>query len=385
MWYRRQLTLTNLLRSQKVSWQELEERTWTSREFQFPCPARKAQVPVRLKALNRLRRFSVFVPDSSNRLESGQLSDEILTAARAHPAASLSLSPSTTLVYNASMGTCACNSCLRTKHGGAFQYALQPTEAALPAWAGLLNYIPGFRLFFDFSDMPCVPFDIGNGIAAKTGFTKFHYRPGYDVALAPLAQTEYSAVQRHVPPSGRIYLLTLQGTRSEHFDATRKELYRIHNGKDIVLAVKCVSRMGGNNEYDAQCMSDETRFDQFSTQDLMAGTTFALVTEGYGLNELKLIDAMSAGCIPVIVYDHYVLPFEDILDWESFSIRVPEYKLEQARCVWWRVLLDNRAAAGAAAGDPCRQACRHAWAGRVCVRDVPAVDWDAGADWFVLA
>jgi hypothetical protein len=38
---------------------------------------------------------------------------------------------------------------------------------------------------------------------------------------------------------------------------------------------------------------------------------------------------MSAGSIPVIVTDHYVPPFADILDWESFSIRVPEHKLEQ--------------------------------------------------------
>ena len=46
---------------------------------------------------------------------------------------------------------------------------------------------------------------------------------------------------------------------------------------------------------------------------------------------MQLVDLMSAGCIPVIVVDHLVLPFEDLLDWENFSIRVPEHKLEQVR------------------------------------------------------
>ena len=230
--------------------------------------------------------------------------------------------------------------------------------------------------------MPCVPYDIGTGIAAKTGFTKFHYRSGLDVALAPQAQTEYTAVQRRVPPIDRRLLLTLQGTRSEHFDGTRKELHRIHNGQDIVVVVKCTSRLGGNNEYDSQCQSDETRFDAFAAQDLMPASQFALVTEGYGLNELKLVDALSAGCIPVIVYDHYVLPFEDILDWESFSVRVPEHKLEKVWCVVCGWMCDGCAASGAAAVDSGGQGCSNAGTGGVCVRDVPAVDRDAGADGF---
>lgn len=31
----------------------------------------------------------------------------------------------------------------------------------------------------------------------------------------------------------------------------------------------------------------------------------------------------------MIVVDHYVLPYEDILDWSEFSIRVPEHLLLQ--------------------------------------------------------
>ena len=33
---------------------------------------------------------------------------------------------------------------------------------------------------------------------------------------------------------------------------------------------------------------------------------------------------MAAGCIPVIVIDHYVLPFEDVIDWQKAAVRLYE-------------------------------------------------------------
>lgn len=36
---------------------------------------------------------------------------------------------------------------------------------------------------------------------------------------------------------------------------------------------------------------------------------------------------MGAGAIPVIVVDHYTLPYKELLDWENFSIRVPEHRM----------------------------------------------------------
>jgi hypothetical protein len=52
---------------------------------------------------------------------------------------------------------------------------------------------------------------------------------------------------------------------------------------------------------------------------------------------MRLLDVMSAGSIPVIVSNHAVLPFDDVLDWESFSVRVPEHKLTSASRNMWAV------------------------------------------------
>ena len=36
------------------------------------------------------------------------------------------------------------------------------------------------------------------------------------------------------------------------------------------------------------------------------------------------MDALWFGCIPVLIADHYIPPLTDLLDWENFSVVVPE-------------------------------------------------------------
>lgn len=40
---------------------------------------------------------------------------------------------------------------------------------------------------------------------------------------------------------------------------------------------------------------------------------------------------MGAGAIPVIIVDHYTLPYKELLDWDNFSIRVPEHRMLEVR------------------------------------------------------
>lgn len=227
--------------------------------------------------------------------------------------------------------TCFCNYC--THQDAVDGFPERTDEGILVELQSLDYWNTGKKhLIFDASDAPCVPYDVQNAITAKSGITSFHYRPGFDIALPHVGFVEYPSASRLVPPSDRPYLLTFRGTRTEHFDQTRKELHRIHNGKDVLMLVVCRSRFGGGTvDYDSNCVADERHYEEHTDQELAVGSKFALIVEGYGYNSMRLVDLMSAGCIPVIVVDHYVLPFEDILDWENFSIRVPEHKLEQ---VW---------------------------------------------------
>ncbi|KAL3830162.1 hypothetical protein ACJIZ3_018964 [Penstemon smallii] len=49
---------------------------------------------------------------------------------------------------------------------------------------------------------------------------------------------------------------------------------------------------------------------------------FCLHVKGYEVNTARIGDALYYGCVPVIIANHYDLPFQDILNWKSFSIVV---------------------------------------------------------------
>ncbi|KAI3748333.1 hypothetical protein L6452_11339 [Arctium lappa] len=49
---------------------------------------------------------------------------------------------------------------------------------------------------------------------------------------------------------------------------------------------------------------------------------FCIHAKGFEVNTARIGDAIYYGCIPVVLADHYDLPFADILDWRSFSVVV---------------------------------------------------------------
>lgn len=49
---------------------------------------------------------------------------------------------------------------------------------------------------------------------------------------------------------------------------------------------------------------------------------FCLHVKGFEVNTARIGDALYYGCVPVIIANHYDLPFQDILNWKSFSLVV---------------------------------------------------------------
>lgn len=56
--------------------------------------------------------------------------------------------------------------------------------------------------------------------------------------------------------------------------------------------------------------------------DELLGSKFCLHVKGFEVNTARIGDAIYYGCVPVIIANHYDLPFNDILNWKSFSVIV---------------------------------------------------------------
>ncbi|PHT38036.1 hypothetical protein CQW23_21609 [Capsicum baccatum] len=54
----------------------------------------------------------------------------------------------------------------------------------------------------------------------------------------------------------------------------------------------------------------------------LINSKFCLHVKGYEVNTARIADALFYGCVPVIIANHYDLPFADILDWKHFSVIV---------------------------------------------------------------
>ena len=59
----------------------------------------------------------------------------------------------------------------------------------------------------------------------------------------------------------------------------------------------------------------------------MREAKFCLVVSGHGWG-IRIVEAMACGCVPVIVEDNVMQPFEDVLPYETFSIRVRSVDLQ---------------------------------------------------------
>ena len=58
----------------------------------------------------------------------------------------------------------------------------------------------------------------------------------------------------------------------------------------------------------------------FSKQ-ILQGAVFCLVIRGARLAQPILLEAMASGCVPVIVADSLVMPFEEVLDWKRWDLQ----------------------------------------------------------------
>nr|GMC97720.1 probable glycosyltransferase At5g03795 isoform X2 [Ipomoea batatas] len=175
-----------------------------------------------------------------------------------------------------------------------------------------------------------VDFEPGGNYASESYFKKVLMKSHFitkDPLGADLFFLPFSVARlRHDP---RVGVNGIQDfTRSYISNISREYPYWNRSGGN-----KLAFFSGSNNspvrERLLQCWGNDSqisvhfgRLDRRAYAEELLASKFCLHVKGFEINTARIGDALYYGCVPVIIANHYDLPFADILNWKSFSIVV---------------------------------------------------------------
>lgn len=333
--------LKKQLEDQKQPWYQIEQQVFEVQEYRTHCPLLPEPV-----SHGVCSDFAVYLyPEAGGKPSNIHKEVRRLIAAGPYttddPTRACAFVPAVDV-------SCWCESCLGSisatviEKTPAASVAVEDALKAQAYWQGGKNH-----LIFEFSDAPCIPFNVGQASVMKVGLSDFHHRDGLDVSMPLFSMVSFSAEERRLSVDQRKFLLTFRGTRSARSDAIRNQLPKLHNGEDIVLLCACrwygnrgnkVSRGGDRPDppclcadraiacravrhgslilcvlasrgwpssliipftlvrhgcrqgYDEQCATAEEEFKKHTYTELAMNTKFALIVEGFGYHSFRLTE-----------------------------------------------------------------------------------------------
>lgn len=197
--------------------------------------------------------------------------------------------------------------------------SLQTSQAlvSLPYWSDgenhlVFNMVPGAAPDYN----TVVDLSLGKAMIAGAGFSTWTYRMGFDISFPMYSPVAHELHSDHAKPVRSWSLISSQTNLHQEYIHVLQHLSEEHH--NVLVLESCGGSLSGN--YSVRCRGNEVHL----YPHILEASKFCLILRGIRLAQLTLLEAMAAGCIPVISADSIVMPFQDVLDWKRAAIFVPE-------------------------------------------------------------
>ncbi|XP_059618949.1 exostosin-2 [Phlebotomus argentipes] len=219
--------------------------------------------------------------------------------------------------------------------------------ASLPYWENgenhiLFNMIPGTAPEYN----TVLDVNTDRALIAGAGFDTWTYRSGFDLSIPFFSPNQVKMTQIEASEPRKFLLISSQLNMYTQHSLLLQEIS--FNHPDVLTLQKCPQSTAESDTktsadakeaVDVRCSiphGNEYRYPYILTKG-----TFCLIIRGLRLAQPNLMEALASNCIPVIVANNIVLPFDDVIDWSLASISVREIDLHSIYSVLKSVSADK--------------------------------------------
>lgn len=167
-----------------------------------------------------------------------------------------------------------------------------------------------------------IDLNASKAIIAGAGFDTWTFRHGFDVSL-PLYSPIAQKIDNSQPKQKNYMIISTQWNIPEDYLAQLQGIASSSN--DLLLLDRCKTE-NGETDYTKRC--EYTTGNIFDYPDVLKEGMFCLVVRSARLAQPVLMDILASQCIPIIIADTIVMPFNSHVDWNKIGLFLPEENIK---------------------------------------------------------
>lgn len=165
-----------------------------------------------------------------------------------------------------------------------------------------------------------IDLNTSNAVIAGAGFDTWTFRHGFDISI-PLYSHLASNIDSTQPKQKDYLIISTQTNIPEDYLIELQGIASSSN--DLLLLNSC---RNVKNDYTKRC--EYTTGKIFDYPEVLKNGLFCLVVRSARLIQTVLMDVLASQCIPIIIADTIVMPFNSHIDWHRVAIFIPEDNLK---------------------------------------------------------